>query len=174
MFLVHLSAVYEVLKLLSDVASSSPFKLRPLSLTSISIPFESHFALIYQKPSSPFSSTRVISEPSSLDRFFRQCLFCGLEVQSWYESVCNQFIITHYVSINKIIHMYFSHVTYLMSHMISLNNICEWFYKMLLSRLQLTSYKLICSQTLSGLKQQIFVFLNICFCSFGFLVGDIN
>jgi hypothetical protein len=47
-----------------------------------------------------------------------------------YKLVCNQFIITHYILINKIIYVYFSHMTYLMSHITSLNNICEWSYKL--------------------------------------------
>ena len=38
------------------------------------------------------------------------------------QPVCSQFTTTHYVSTNKIIHVYFSHMTYLMSHVISLNN----------------------------------------------------
>ena len=37
---------------------------------------------------------------------------------------------THYVSTNKIIHVYFSHMTYLMSHVTSLNNTHGWFYKL--------------------------------------------
>jgi hypothetical protein len=46
----------------------------------------------------------------------------------------NQLTTTHYVSINEIIHVYFSHMTYLMSHVTSLNNTCGntcgWFYKL--------------------------------------------
>ena len=42
----------------------------------------------------------------------------------------NQFTTTHYMSTNKIIHVYFSHMTYLMSHVTSLNNTCEWSYKL--------------------------------------------
>ena len=41
-----------------------------------------------------------------------------------YKPVCNQLTITHYVSSNKIIRVYFSHMTYLMSYVIFLNNIC--------------------------------------------------
>jgi hypothetical protein len=47
-----------------------------------------------------------------------------------YKPVCSQFTTTHYVSTNKIIYVYFSHMTYLMSHTIFLNNICEWSYKL--------------------------------------------
>jgi hypothetical protein len=34
----------------------------------------------------------------------------------------NRFITTHYVVVYKTIHMYFSHMIYLMSHVTSLNN----------------------------------------------------
>ncbi len=34
----------------------------------------------------------------------------------------NRFITTYYVVVYKTIHMHFSHMTYLMSHVISLNN----------------------------------------------------
>ena len=47
-----------------------------------------------------------------------------------YKLVCNQFATTHYVATNQIIHVYFSHMTYLMSHLISLNNICGLSYKL--------------------------------------------
>ena len=40
-----------------------------------------------------------------------------------------------YVTINKIIHVYFSHMTYLISHVTSLNNTCGWSYKLLHSEL---------------------------------------
>jgi hypothetical protein len=33
-----------------------------------------------------------------------------------------QFTTTHYVSTNKLIHVYFSHMTYLISYVTSLNN----------------------------------------------------
>ena len=33
-----------------------------------------------------------------------------------YKLVCNQLATTHYVVANKIIHVYFNHMTYLMSH----------------------------------------------------------
>ena len=46
------------------------------------------------------------------------------------DRVCSQFTTTHYVAINKIIHVYFSHMIYLMSHVTSLNNRCGWFYKL--------------------------------------------
>ena len=39
-----------------------------------------------------------------------------------YKLVCNQFTTTHYMSTNKIIHVCFSHITYLMSYVTSLNN----------------------------------------------------
>ena len=47
-----------------------------------------------------------------------------------YKQVCSQLITTHYVLTNKIIHVYFSHMTYLMSHVTSLNNTREWSYKL--------------------------------------------
>ena len=47
-----------------------------------------------------------------------------------YKPICSQFTTTHYVSTNKIIHVYFSHMTYLMSHVTSLNNTYEWSYKL--------------------------------------------
>ena len=47
-----------------------------------------------------------------------------------YKPICRQLATAHYVAINKIIHVYFSHMIYLMSHVTSLNNICEWFYKL--------------------------------------------
>jgi hypothetical protein len=37
-----------------------------------------------------------------------------------YKSVYSQLATTHYVATNKIIHMYFTHMTYLMSHVTSL------------------------------------------------------
>ena len=48
-----------------------------------------------------------------------------------YKPVCSQLVTTYYVPAYKIIHVYFSHITYLMSHLTSLNNICEWSYKLL-------------------------------------------
>ena len=36
-----------------------------------------------------------------------------------------------YMATNQIIHMYFSHMTYLMSHVTCLNNTCGWSYKFL-------------------------------------------
>ena len=54
----------------------------------------------------------------ALDFFFLVAVsapyHCGL--------ITNQLSTTHYVLNNKIIHVYFSHMTYLMSHIISLNN----------------------------------------------------
>ena len=47
-----------------------------------------------------------------------------------YKPICNRFTTTHYVSTNKIIHVYFSHMTYLMSYVTSLNNTYEWSYKL--------------------------------------------
>ena len=47
-----------------------------------------------------------------------------------YKSVCSQLITTHYVSTDKIIHVYFNHMTYLISHVTFLNNICGWSYKL--------------------------------------------
>ena len=43
---------------------------------------------------------------------------------------CNQFSTTHYMVTYKTIHMYFSHMTYLMSHVTSLNNACGWSSKL--------------------------------------------
>ena len=45
--------------------------------------------------------------------------------------------------------MYFSHMTYLISHVTSLNNTCRWSYKLSHSRLLQTGYKSVCSKTLS-------------------------
>ena len=47
-----------------------------------------------------------------------------------YKPVYSQLTTSHYVSINKIIYVYFSHMTYLMSHVYSLNNIRGWSYKL--------------------------------------------
>ena len=47
-----------------------------------------------------------------------------------YKLVCSQLNTTHYVTTNKIIHVDFSHMTYLMSYVTTLNNTCEWFYKL--------------------------------------------
>ena len=51
-------------------------------------------------------------------------------IEFGYKSVYSQLTTTHYVSINKIIHVYFSHMAYLMSHVTFLNNICGWSYKL--------------------------------------------
>ena len=61
----------------------------------------------------------------------------------------SQLTTTHYVATNKIIHMYFSHITYLISPVTSLNNTCRWSYKLPRSMLQQTGDKLVCNQTLS-------------------------
>ena len=37
---------------------------------------------------------------------------------------CSQLVTTHYVAAYKIIHVYFSYMTYRMSHLTSLNNTC--------------------------------------------------
>jgi hypothetical protein len=42
----------------------------------------------------------------------------------------NQFATTRYMATNKIMHVYFSHMTYLMSHVTSLNNTCGWSCKL--------------------------------------------
>ena len=47
--------------------------------------------------------------------------------------------------------MYFSHMTYLMSYVTSLNNTCGWSYKLSHRELQQIGYKPVCSQTLSQL-----------------------
>ena len=52
-----------------------------------------------------------------------------------YKSICNQFITTHYMIINKILHVYFSYMIYLMSYVTFVNNICEWSYKILCNEL---------------------------------------
>jgi hypothetical protein len=46
------------------------------------------------------------------------------------ELVYSQLTITHYLSTNKIMYVYFNHMTYLMSYVTSLNNTCGWFYKL--------------------------------------------
>jgi hypothetical protein len=53
-----------------------------------------------------------------------------IRIEFGYKPVCSQLTTTHYVSINKIIHMYFSHMTYLISHVTSLNNTYGWSYKL--------------------------------------------
>ena len=40
-----------------------------------------------------------------------------------YKQVFSQFVIIYDVTVNKIIYVYFSHITYLMSYVIFLNNI---------------------------------------------------
>ena len=52
-----------------------------------------------------------------------------------YKLVCSELTTTHYVAAYKIIHVYFSHMIYLMSHVTSLNNTCGWSYKLLRSGL---------------------------------------
>ena len=47
-----------------------------------------------------------------------------IRIKFGYKPVYSQLTTTHYVSTNKIIHMYFSHMTYLKSHVTSLNNTC--------------------------------------------------
>ena len=47
-----------------------------------------------------------------------------------YKSVYSQLATTHYMTTNKIIYVYFSHICYLMSHVTSLNNTCRWSYKL--------------------------------------------
>ena len=47
-----------------------------------------------------------------------------------YKLVCSKYTTTHYVSTNKIIHVYFSHLIYLLNYVTSLNNIYEWSYKL--------------------------------------------
>jgi hypothetical protein len=49
-------------------------------------------------------------------------MYLKKKIEFDYELVCCSFITTHYVVINKIIHVYFNHMTYLMSHVTSLNN----------------------------------------------------
>ena len=48
-----------------------------------------------------------------------------LWIKFGYKLVCCQLATTYYVVINKIIHVYFSHMIYLMSDVISLNNTCR-------------------------------------------------
>ena len=57
-----------------------------------------------------------------------------IRIKFGYKPVCNQFVTIYYVTTNKIIHMYFSHMTYLMIYVTSLNNICGWSYKLSRSR----------------------------------------
>ena len=47
-----------------------------------------------------------------------------------YKPVYSQLDTTHYMITNKIIHVYFNHMIYLMSHVISLNNTYGWSYKL--------------------------------------------
>ena len=81
--------------------------------------------------------------------FFNLSLTLSHSLISWTKFVCRQFTTIHYVSTNKIIHMYFSYITYLISHVTSLNNTCRWSYKLSHSRLLQTGYKSVCNQTLS-------------------------
>ena len=53
-----------------------------------------------------------------------------LRIEIGYKSVCSKFATTHYMVVYKTIHMYFNHMTYLMSHVTSLNNTCGWSYKL--------------------------------------------
>ena len=75
--------------------------------------------------------------------------------------VYGQLTTTHYVTVYKTIHIYFSHMTYLMSHVTSLNNTYRWSYKLPHNGLQKTNYKLICSQTLSFVKLVSFILFFI-------------
>ena len=52
-----------------------------------------------------------------------------------YKPIYSQLGTTHYVATNKIIHVYFSHMIYLMSHVTSFNNTCKWSYKLSRSKL---------------------------------------
>ena len=54
----------------------------------------------------------------------------SLYIYIWIEFVCSQFATTHKVAAYKIIHVYFSYMTYLMSHVTSLNNTCGRSYKL--------------------------------------------
>ena len=61
---------------------------------------------------------------------FHDSLLFNFRTEFGYKLICNQLITIYYMATNKIIHVYFSHMTYLMSHVISLNETCEWFYKL--------------------------------------------
>ena len=56
--------------------------------------------------------------------FIRPSRYIVGRTEFGYKLVCCQLVTTHYVTINKIVHVYFSHMTYLMSHVTSLNNTC--------------------------------------------------
>ena len=47
-----------------------------------------------------------------------------------YKLICSQLVTTHYMATNKIIYVYLSYMTYLMSHVTFLNNTYGWFYKL--------------------------------------------
>jgi hypothetical protein len=83
-------------------------------------------------------------------------------IEIGYKLVCSQLIRTYYVTINKIINVYFSQMTYLMSYATSLNNTYGWFYKPSHSRLQQTGYKPVCSQTLSEKKMKVVLIFFSC------------
>ena len=68
-------------------------------------------------------------------QFFLFIFLSQLKLSTGQSLATNQLTITHYVSTNKIIHLYFTHMIYLMSHVTSLNNTCEWSYKLPYSRL---------------------------------------
>jgi hypothetical protein len=61
---------------------------------------------------------------------FHDSLLCNFRTKFVYKLICSQLITTHYMATNKIIHVYFSHMTYLMSYVTSLNETCEWSYKL--------------------------------------------
>ena len=62
--------------------------------------------------------------------FFKQSDVNTFRTEFDYKPVCSQFTTIHYVSTNKIIHVYFSYLTYLISHVTSLNNTCGRSYKL--------------------------------------------
>ena len=80
----------------------------------------------------------TIHTPPSLVSQAQHILLC---TEFGYKPVYNQLVTTHYMTTNKIIHVYFNHMTYFMNHVTSLNNTCRWSYKLSCSGLQQTGYK---------------------------------
>jgi hypothetical protein len=66
--------------------------------------------------------------PQKLERMVASFVFSSLSFSLW--TKFDYKTTTHYMAINKIIHVYFIHMIYLMSHVTSLNNTCGLSYKL--------------------------------------------
>jgi hypothetical protein len=69
-------------------------------------------------------STKQILGFNGLDHVIK------IRTEFGYKLIYSQLTTNHYLSTNKIIHVYFNHMTYLMSHVTSLNNTYERSYKL--------------------------------------------